>query len=620
VDYRFQVNLGGVINLLANNLYSGPKVFLRELMQNAVDAIRARENLGQAGYAGRVSIEVVPGEKGAAPTLICEDNGVGLTEDEVHRFLATIGESSKRGDLGEARSDFIGQFGIGLLSCFMVADEIVVITRAVKEPGKATEWRGRPDGTYTVKALPGGDGEPGTRVFLRAKKDKETKELFAPKGVRELAEKYGGLLPYPVTVSAGKQTSAVNAEAPWERAYPSAAKRREALLAYGKDVFDTDFFDCVPLESKAGDVRGVAFVLPYSPSPAAKGRHRIYLKRMLLSEAGEGVLPEWAFFVRCVINANGLRPTASREAFYEDDALAAARLSLGDALRSYLVEMAATEPARLSKLITLHYLAIKALAVYDEEFYRIFIDWIPFETSLGTMTMRDLRKQPSGPGGKAGVVRFVPTVDEFRQVARVAAAQDLCVVNAGYTYNQELLLRLPEVFDDVTVEEVGAASLAQSFAEVSLEEREACFDLLRAADAALAPFKCAGDVRRFEPAELAALFTTDPDGALYRAAEQGKDLGPTNFTGIIDNLLGGPARSNEPRAHLLLNYNSALVQRLAVVKDAAMLRRCVEMLYVQALLLGHHPLSSRELSLLNEGLSSLINVAVDAGGKPPKEA
>jgi molecular chaperone HtpG len=580
------------------------------LLQNAVDAIRARERLEADAFAGgRVSIEVVADAKGAA-TLICEDNGVGLTAEEVHRFLATIGESSKRGELGEARADFIGQFGIGLLSCFMVADEIVVITRSARTPDAATEWRGRPDGTYTVRPIPGA-GEPGTRVFLRAKA--EQAELFKPKTVRELAEKYGGLLPYPVTVSSGKQRWSVNAEAPWERSYPTAAERREALLDYGKQVFNAEFFDCVPLESKAGDVRGVAFVLPYSPSPAAKGRHRIYLKRMLLSEAGEGILPEWAFFVRCVINANGLRPTASREAFYEDDALAAARASLGEALRGYLVDLAKTDPQRLSKLIALHYLAIKALAVYDEEFYRIFIDWIPFETSLGTMTMRDLRQQPSPRGRKGGVIRFVPTVDEFRQIARVAAAQDLCVVNAGYTYNQELLLRLPEVFEDVRVEEVGAASLAQSFSELSLDEREGCFDLLRVAEVALQPFKCAVDVRRFEPEELVALFTTDPDGALYRAAEQGKDLGPTNLTGIIDNLLGGKA--GDPQAHLLLNYNSGLVRRLTGVKDRALLRRCVEMLYVQALLLGHHPLSSRELGLLNEGLSSIIGTAVDTGGR-----
>src|SRR5581483_4790075 len=115
LENRFQVNLKGIITLLSDNLYSGPRVYVRELLQNAVDAIHAR-TIAEPGFAGgRIEIEVNDGE---VPTVVVQDNGVGLSEDEVHQFLATIGESSKRDDLGKARTDFIGQFGIGLLSCF----------------------------------------------------------------------------------------------------------------------------------------------------------------------------------------------------------------------------------------------------------------------------------------------------------------------------------------------------------------------------------------------------------------------------------------------------------------------------------------------------------------------
>ena len=110
------------------------------------------------------------------------DNGVGLTEDEIHRFLATIGESSKRGEHWDRPTDFLGQFGIGLLSCFVVADEIVVLTRSAKADGPTLEWRGRPDGTYTLKEL-GGDIPPGTQVYLTCKHGCE--EHFAPERVRE---------------------------------------------------------------------------------------------------------------------------------------------------------------------------------------------------------------------------------------------------------------------------------------------------------------------------------------------------------------------------------------------------------------------------------------------------
>src|SRR6185369_16210001 len=109
-SHAFQVNLAGIIELLSAHLYSGPHVYLRELLQNAVDAIAARGQLGES-LPGEITVELVDDPAGT-PTLVFEDNGIGLTEDEVHRFLATIGSSSKRGELAGLRGDFIGQFGI----------------------------------------------------------------------------------------------------------------------------------------------------------------------------------------------------------------------------------------------------------------------------------------------------------------------------------------------------------------------------------------------------------------------------------------------------------------------------------------------------------------------------
>src|SRR5438105_7696174 len=160
MDFKFQINLRGIIDLLSNHLYSGPEVFVRELLQNGVDAIRARTAL-EPEFSGEITIEA-HNRRGKRPTLIFSDNGIGLTEEEIHRFLATIGESSKKGDLWDKPMDFIGQFGVGLLSCFVVSDEIVVITRSARPGHPAMEWRGRPDGTYTIKVMEG-DLAPGTQ-------------------------------------------------------------------------------------------------------------------------------------------------------------------------------------------------------------------------------------------------------------------------------------------------------------------------------------------------------------------------------------------------------------------------------------------------------------------------
>jgi molecular chaperone HtpG len=80
MEYRFQVNLGGIIDLLSNHTYSSPQVYIRELLQNGVDAILARNNL-EPGHQGEMHIELPKQNFGEAPVLVFKDNGIGLTED-----------------------------------------------------------------------------------------------------------------------------------------------------------------------------------------------------------------------------------------------------------------------------------------------------------------------------------------------------------------------------------------------------------------------------------------------------------------------------------------------------------------------------------------------------------
>jgi molecular chaperone HtpG len=604
VDHRFQINLRGVIDLLSHHLYSSPGVYVRELLQNATDAIRARQLL-EPGHTGTVRLELIEKQDGSPPTLLFSDDGVGLTEEEIHRFLATIGESSKREALAERRNDFIGQFGIGLLSCFMVCDELLVVTRSVKDGGATMEWRGRHDGTYSVRPSEHPLERPGTQVFLVARPD--AAEFFTAERVRQLATHYGGLLPFPILLTAGGSTERLNTEgAPWRRKYESASERRAALLAYGREVFGSEFIDCIPLKATSGDVEGVAFVLPFSPHYNAKQKHRVYLKNMLLSESAENLLPDWAFFVKCVVNANDLRPTASRESFYENETLAKARTALGQALRRYLTELAREEPHALRRLISLHAMSMKALALDDDDFYRLIIGWLPFETTQGAMTLVEYRRQ-------SPTVRYVSTVDDFRQVARVAAAQGLCVVNAGYAYDTDLIEKLPHIFPDAQAEPFSAAELPQSFDELTLDEREMVFPLLKMAELALQPFRCDVAVKKFRPKEVPTLYSSDPEGAFRRDVERAREESDDLYGSMMDSMLTGAQGSDRPL--LTFNFLNPVVRKLAGVTDRNLMKLSVEMLYVQALLLGHRPLNAQEMALLNQGLLGLIAARLDSGGE-----
>lgn len=306
----FQVDLRGLVDLLSHHLYSSPRVYVRELLQNAVDAVTARHALDpEAEIRIRLSA--------SAGRVTIEDSGIGLTAAEAHSLLATIGRSSKRGGdhgLETTRREFLGQFGIGLLACFVVARQIRVITRSARDPQAApVEWLATDDGSYTVRELPDeARREPGTTVILQARPGAE--EWTVPARVEQLARDYGSLLPYDITFDdgeGGEPRAVTDRPAVWDRPFPTPAARRVALAGHCAQLFGFTPLDSIDLDLPVAGVRGVAYVLPEPTSPAHRAGHRVHLKGMLLTDHADNLLPDWAFFVRAVIDTDTLRPTAS---------------------------------------------------------------------------------------------------------------------------------------------------------------------------------------------------------------------------------------------------------------------------------------------------------------------
>jgi molecular chaperone HtpG len=325
---------------------------------------------------------------------------------------------------------------------------------------------------------------------------------------------------------------------------------------------------------------------------------------MLLSAKAHEVLPDWAFFVQCIVNAHDLRPTASRESLYEDGALEEARRELGQCLRGYLLGLARREPQRFRRLISVHHLALKALALDDDECLELFSDWFPFETSLGTMSFGEFRREQP-------IVRYVPSLDQFRQIAQVAVSEALPVINAGYVYDVEVLQRIAALRGDVEIEAMEADRLSERFEELTLEEREETVAFERLADATLQRYKCAVNLAKFRPVEMPALYVTNKNADFLRSAETAQEVADDLWTGVLGSLTEDVA---SVYARLHLNYQNPLVRRISALADRQAQRRCVEMLYVQSLLLGHFPLKQEEMKLINQGLLGLIDWALGARG------
>lgn len=584
-NFVFKVNLGGMIDILANHLYSSPDVFLRELLQNAVDAITAKQLQNKDWKAGKIEIDLY--EKS---TIVFQDNGTGLTKEEIHKFLSVIGQSSKK-DLisGNIIEDYIGRFGIGMLSCFMVADEITVHTSSEKED-KSWEWRGKPDGTYTIRELPEGCSK-GTTIYLKCKED--CKEYFTIRKVKELINYYGMLLPFPIILNCNGTSTQLNMiELPWEKKIVDKGQ----VMEFGEMIFDERFLDYIPLYSEKGNVRGVAYILPYKVQPNIKNNHRIYLKNMLLTENGQNILPEWAFFVKCILNVTKLRPTASREGFYEDEMLEASRDEIAQCISSYLTSLAKFDKEKLAKIIRIHHLAIKSIAIQDDELFKIFFDYLYFETTKGDMTGLELRNQTK-------ITVYTPDIDKFKQMSQIFIAKNRLLVNVGYVYELELIEKLQKLYN-VNLVALDDDELEYIMEDVTIQEQEEAYDLIKIANETLKKFDCEAEIKKYEPVELPTFYTIDEDAKIFRDIIRSKEKSSELFLSMLNSF--EEEMKGSSLAKIYFNFNNLLIKEIMKIKDKEKLATYVEILYVQSLILGHFPLRNNEMEVLNKGILNTI--------------
>ena len=592
MERRFQVDLRGIVDLLSQHLYTSPRVYARELLQNATDAITARRTRDPDAEAGRVVFEPRPDG-----SLRVHDNGIGLTEPEVHAFLASVGRTSKRDELGFARQDFLGQFGIGLLSCFMVADAIEVVSRSATG-GPAVRWTGQHDGRYQVEVDETARAEPGTTVTLRPRPG--AGHWLAADQVRDLVRCYGHLLDTEV-VMAAPDAEPVRLTEPlpaWEIAYDDPDVRRSALLDHGARLLGVRPMEVIDLRVPEAGLRGVGYVLPTAAS-VGQGGHRVYLKRMLLTEDATGLLPEWAFFVRCVVDASLLRPTASREALYADDLLDRVRESLGEQLREWLLDLSVNHPDRLSAFLRVHHLGVKALAVRDDEMLRLVETWLPFETSRGAMPLRVFRRS-------ASVIRYVDTVDEFRALATIASAAGTPLVNAGYAYDSEILERLPRIDPRLSVRRLDPGELAARLDPLNPGQEAATAGFLATARAALADLDCVPVIRQFDPVTVPALYLISRETRGQEAVRRDLDSVDELWSDVLSAFAEVEV---DRRPELVFNWRHPLIRRIAGSTQGPAVRHAVEALYGQALLAGHHPLRAVDTAALNRSFLALLDRA-----------
>ncbi|MBC1444079.1 HSP90 family protein [Listeria seeligeri] len=596
-SHRFQVNLAGMIDILSNHLYDEKDVYIRELLQNATDAIRARKKL-EPSIEGEihVSLSGKPDEK----TLILEDNGIGLTEEEVHAFLATIANSSKgeKKFEGQEANDFIGRFGIGLLSCFIVSDEIVMISTS-KKNNETTEWRGKADGTYSVRKLETETREPGTQVYLRLRAGLEDHpECEETEYLINTLKKYGSSLESTIIIEKNGYEERIN---DWTKQFSDKATLytlpREQIIRYGEHLLGTRFEDYFLIENASGRTFGIAYMIPYTVQMNAVRKQTVFLNNMFITSEANNVLPDWAFFAECVLWTDELQPVASRESFYKNERLTTVATELGAALKKGIETL--PEKA-LTKLLMTHYLGFKALASEDAPFLQLIYPYLTFRTLNGEEKLADILKEET-------TIYYTFSVDDFRQMSDIARSSGMTLINGGYSYDTPILAQLNHLLAETNFVLIQPEEITDKLLPMTLDEEAAYQPILREMNEMMAEFDADVTIKHFEPQSLPIIFIHSTATQATRELERAVEETSSVFSDILESIQKEQAPA--PLAHLYLNLDNELIKRLFTSgKTVDELSVIVNVLYIQALLLGHYPLKRKEMELMNQNMLRILEM------------
>ena len=366
----FQTEAKRLLHLMIHSLYSNREIFLRELISNASDAIDKHRFavIGDAGLGTGVGdYRIRVDADSEAKTITIDDNGIGMSRDEVVDNLGTIAKSGTAAFMEQlsgdqkADSQLIGQFGVGFYSSFIVADRVVVVTRKAGEE-TATQWESAGEDEFTISES--SRDSAGTTITLHLKDDAE--EFADSWRVRSVIKKYSDHISVPVMMPeppspggddedatdapAEPEWQAVNeAKALWTRSRSEIS--HEEYQAFYKHI-SHDFEDALSWSHNAVEGKLEFTSLLYLPQRApfdlwqregARGL-KLYVQRTFIMDEAEQFLPMYLRFVKGVLDSSDLPLNVSRELLQQNHQVDAIRSALTKRVLDMLSKMANKQP------------------------------------------------------------------------------------------------------------------------------------------------------------------------------------------------------------------------------------------------------------------------------------
>jgi molecular chaperone HtpG len=402
----FEADVAKLLHMMVHSVYSDKDVFLRELISNAADAcerLRYEAITSPGLLADEPALRITIAIDADKRCLTVEDNGIGMSHDEMVQALGTIAHSGTKAFMdrieaaqGGDGATLIGQFGVGFYSAFMVADRVDVISRRA---GADEVWLWSSDGKGTFSVSPAAVADApgrGTRVVLHLMEGATSYiERFT---LERVVKAQSGHVPIPIAI----------VEKPG--AAPSEVADGAALWTKPKsDISAADYTDFY--RSIAGqfdepaltvhfraegrhEYSTLAFVPGSRPfdlfDPDRKGRIKLYVKRIFITEEAE-VVPRYLRFVRGLVDSADLPLNVSREMIQDSPILTAIRKGVTSHVLGDLEKLAEKEPGSYTKIWD-NFGAVLKEGIYDDfERRDALLALSRFKTTASASSWRSLK-------------------------------------------------------------------------------------------------------------------------------------------------------------------------------------------------------------------------------------
>ena len=542
---QLSIHSENILPIIKKWLYSEKDIFLRELAANASDAIQKLSILqaqGLASSAKEPRIDVLIDKDHS--TITVSDTGLGLDEGEAESFLSQIAFSRAEEFIKtyQLNDTFIGHFGLGFFSVFMVADYVEVVSRSYKADAAPIVWKSDGSSDYSIEE--GTRAEIGTDVVLHI--GKENGEYLEENRLFSILKRFCEFFPHPVFLN-GKR---INEQTPLWQKRPSDCSEKEYQELY-RALYP---FDPPPLfwihlnVDYPFHVQGILFFPKVSKEmDLAREKVKLYCNRVFVSDDCKDILPNYLSLLRGVLDSSDIPLNVSRSHLQVDATVRQLAQHIAKKVADALSSLFKNDRPRYEECWEAYEVVVKLGMLEDEKFLPRVKDILLWKTARGTKrTTEELVREADGTKS----VVYCEPEQEKSALVTAYTARDIDVAIHGSVLDHPIMSQLEQT-SHITFRRVDAA-LDAAFTDPSKEQtvldEQGRTEGAKVADffrSALADPKISVEAKSLDLGSVPAVMTLDEQERRFR-----------DYYARV----AGKATDVKPKAGLVVNTNSPLVQ------------------------------------------------------------